>query len=82
MSTDPSITTDQADEDSFPFTGYVRQQRVAKYLGVSDDTIRRWERAGRLPRAIRSGVATALYDAAKVRAAAAAMEGATDRAAA
>ncbi|EFE51446.1 transcriptional regulator, AlpA family [Providencia rettgeri DSM 1131] len=52
----------------YPISGNARKRHTADFLGISDATLNRWEKAGKLPKSFELEKGLSVFDAAEIRA--------------
>lgn len=52
----------------YPTNGNARKRHTADFLGISDATLLRWEKAGKIPKSFELEKGLSVFDAAEIRA--------------
>ena len=51
----------------YPTCGNARKRHTADFLGISDATLNRWEKAGKIPKSFELEKGLSVFDAAEIR---------------
>lgn len=51
----------------YPTSGNARKRQTADFLGISDATLYRWEKAGKIPKSFELEKGLSVFDAAEIR---------------